>query len=164
MSEHVVTPEDINLPLPATQGGSVLHGELSTVLLYPTFYASEDSGLRYVLIECVGLSLSRFGYPNDEGLGEHRLYRKGLREIQGVAEVKDSDLLKEYESMSKRSHERIWGGRGILSQVPNPPSSKRHFVFSFKENVFEALCDALTLVGTFPDFSSAFDEAKQRIQ
>ena len=78
MSEHVVIPKDVKLPLPATQGGSVLHGELCTLLIYPTYYASDDSSLRYVLVECVGLGLSRFGYPNDEGLGEHRLYTRGL--------------------------------------------------------------------------------------
>ncbi len=164
MAEHVVTPEDIKLPLPATPGGTVLHDELSTVVLYPTYYASDDSSLRYVLVECEGLALSRFGYPNDEGLAEHRLYTKGLRDVLGVGEVKDSELLKEYESMSKRSHERIWGGRGMLSQVPYSRPSKRHFVFTFKENVFEAICDTLNLVGTYRDFSSAFDEAKQRIQ
>jgi hypothetical protein len=164
MGEYVVTPEDIKLPIPASAGGSVLHGEMSTFLIYPTYYSSGDATLRYILVECEGMALSRFGYPNDEGLVEHRLYDKGLRNVLGIAEVKNSEFLEEYEHMSARSRERIWGGRGMLSQVPNSPSGKRHFVLSFKENVFEALCDGLRLVGTFTDFSSAFDDAKERIE
>src|SRR3954454_17052351 len=101
MAEHVIAAEEITLPVPASSGGAVLHGEMCTVLIYPTYYATDDSALRYVLIECAGLALSRFGYPNDEGLGEHRLYAKGLRDVHGLAEVKDSELLAEYQSMCK---------------------------------------------------------------
>jgi hypothetical protein len=165
MAEHVVTPKDVKLP--ATEGGWVLHGEFSTYLIYPAYYSSEgstDSTLRYVLVECAGLGLSRFGYPNDEGLGEHRLYGKGLADVDGVGEVIESQLLEEYESMCKRSHERIWGGRGMLSQVQFTRTSKRHFVFSFKENVFEVICDSLRIVGLFPDSLSAFDQAKEKMK
>jgi hypothetical protein len=163
MNEHVIMPEDIKLPLPAS-GVSVLHGETSTFLIYPTYYGFRDKASQYILVECEELSLSRFGYPNDEGLGEHRLYNKGLKDVNGLAEVKNSELLAEYENMIRRSCERIWGGRGMLSQVPCSPSGKRHFVLSFKENVFEAICDTLRVVGVFSSYSEAFDELRQMIK
>jgi hypothetical protein len=134
-SELVVELEDIKLPLPSSPSDEVvLHGDLNSFLIYSTYYARDDKTLKSVLVECEGLSLSRFGYPNDEGIVEHRLFSKGLSKLNGFGEVKDSDLLKEYETMSKRSRERIWQGRGIPASAYFPPP-KRHFIVSFGECV-----------------------------
>ena len=163
MSEHVVKLEDVKLPLPSFPSGEVvLHGDRCSFLLYSTYHASDDRTAKSILIECVGLSLSRFGYPNDEGLPEHRLFGRGLGKVTGFGEVMDSELLNEYESMSGRSRERIGQGRGY------PPSnyiapSKRHFIIAFKENVFEAVCRELSLVGVFPDHSAALSQATLKI-
>jgi hypothetical protein len=162
MSEHVTNAQGIELPLPMGLEALVLHGDHSTFLIYASYYAANDSSLNYVLVECTRLGLSHFGYPNDEGLGEHRLYDKGLAKIHGFGEVHHSELLQEYESMRKRSRERIWRGRGV-PEVKYSPSSKRHFIISFKENVFEAICEDLQLVGVFPDHSSAMQEASRKL-
>jgi hypothetical protein len=163
MPEHVVELEDIKLPLPSSPSDEVvLHGDMKSFLIYSTYYASNDQTLRSVLVECEGLSLSRFGYPNDEGIAEHRLASKGLGKLSGFGEVRDSDFIKEYESMSKCSRERLWSGRGVPAvNYSSPP--KRHFIISFKENVFEAVCDELRLVGIFPDHSSALNQAAPKI-
>ncbi len=135
---------------------------MSSFLIYSTYYASDDRTAKSVLVACAGISLSRFGYPNDEGLTEHRLYRSGLGNLNGFGEVKDSEFLKEYETMSKGSHERIWSGRG-LSATKQAHQSKRHFIVSFKENVFEVICQELKIIGIFPDHSAALSEAGQKI-
>jgi hypothetical protein len=44
-----------------------------------------------------------------------------------------------------------------------PPSPKRHFIFQFKEHVFEVLCEDLRMVGIFPDYASALHEANKTI-
>jgi hypothetical protein len=159
MPEHVVELEDIKLPLPCSPSDEVvLHGDMNSFLIYSTFYASDDRSLKSVLVECVGLSLSRFGYPNDEGIGDHRLASKGLGELSGFGEVKDSEFLKEYESMSQRMEERMWGGREMPATGHSSPR-KRHFIVSFKENVFEAVCSELRLAGIFSNHSSALSQA-----
>jgi hypothetical protein len=163
MSERVVELEDIKLPLPSSPSGEViLHGDMNSFLIYSTYYASNDRTLKSVLVECEGLSLSRFGYPNDEGIAEHRLSNKGLGQLSGFGEVKDSELHKEYESMSRRSSERIWSGRKIPTSDYSPPST-RHFIVSFKENVFEVVCNNLRLVGIYRDHSSALSDAAKKI-
>jgi hypothetical protein len=163
MAERVVEIEGLKLPLPSSPSNEViLHGDLSSFLIYSTYYASTDRSLKSVLVACAGLSLSRFGYPNDEGLPEHRLFSKGFDSLNGFGEVEDSELLKEYESMSKRSSERIWSGRGAsFPYLEIPPH--RHFIISFKENVFEVICHELKLVGVFSDHSSALREATIKI-
>ena len=135
---------------------------MNSFLIYSTYYASNDGTAKSVLVECERLSLTRFGYPNDEGIAEHRLANRGLVQVSGFGEVKDSELIKEYESMRKRSRERIWAGRGISTAQFSFPA-KRHFIVSFKENVFEAVCDNLRLVGVFADHSSALKEAVSNI-
>ena len=163
MSEHVVELEDIKLPLPSSPSEEVvLHGDMDSFLIYSTFYASDNRTLKSILVACEGLSLSRFGYPNDEGIAEHRLFSKGLGNLNGFGEVKDSEFLKEYESMSKHSRERIWSGRKIPVSGYAPPM-KRHFIVSFKENVFEAVCNNLRLVGIFPNHSSALNDVAPKI-
>ncbi|MDB6121376.1 MAG: hypothetical protein JWQ71_369 [Pedosphaera sp.] len=161
-AEQVTTANDIQLPLPVGLEATVLHGELSTFLIYASYYATNDSSLKYVFIECTGMGLLRFGYPNDEGLGEHRLYHKGLASVHGFGEVHNSELLEEYESMRKRSFQRIWRGRDV-PEVKYSRSSKRHFIISLKENVFEVLCEDLRLVAVFPDQSSALQEAIRKL-
>ena len=163
MPEHVIKLEGIELPLPSSPSGEVvLHGDMTSFLIYSTYYASNDRTLKSVLVECEGLSLSRFGYPNDEGIAEHRLSSKGLGHLTGFGEVKDSELLTEYESMSRRSRERIWSGRRIPTSGYSPPS-KRHFIVSFKENVFEAVCNNLRLAGIFADHSSALSDVAMKL-
>ena len=163
MSERVVPLEGISLPLPSSPSDEVvLHGDMNSFLVYATFHASKDQTANTVLVECVRLSLCRFGYPNDEGIIEHRLYSKGLSDLLGFGEVKNSELVRECETMSQRSANRIWSGRGISLPKDSRPR-QRHFIISLKENCFEAVCDDLQLVGIFPDHRKALEEAKAKI-
>lgn len=163
MPEQVVELEDIKLPLPSSPSNEViLHGDLSNFLICSTYYASSDRSLNSVLVEFDVLSLSRFGYPNDEGLPEHRLFGKGLDNLNGFGEVKDSEFLKECESMSNRSSERICSGReASFKNYKLPPA--RHFIVSFKENVFEVVCRELKVLGVFQNHPAALREATTKL-
>src|SRR6266446_8849259 len=163
MAERVVALEAVSLPLPSSPRDEVvLHGDMNSFLIYSTFQASVGQLGKSALIECVRPSFCTFGYPNDEGIAEHRLYDKGLSDLLGFGEVKDSELVREYETMSRRSAHRIWSGRGI-SLPENSKPAKRHFIISLKENVFEAVCNELRLVGIFPDHLTALEEARAEI-
>ena len=84
-----------------------------------------DSSTRTV-IEFLGCLATQFGYPNDEALAGHPLYRLGLRPY-GVFEVIDSSWLERLSRQNKAAF----------------PSSSlnglRHFVITFHDSTFECL-------------------------
>lgn len=158
MAEHVIFPKDISLPLARDGDVIVLHGSLSSFLIYPTYDVAPFETEQFALIECTLVSLSRFGYPNDEGVPEHRLYDKGFSKTRMFGEVIESQLIEEYEAMHERSIQRIWADR-LRDPRKFPRRHKRHFIFSFKEDVFEVVCEELRIIGMFPDCATAYQEA-----
>ena len=74
----------------------------------------------------------KFGYPNDEALGGHPLYEKGLS-AYSIFEVRNSSwnkLLAEYN----------------LAAFPNPLSPERHsrhFIVTFHDSTLECLADCI---------------------
>jgi hypothetical protein len=74
-----------------------------------------------VLVVFEGCLIARFGYPNDEGLGTHPLYAKGLA-FYACQEVLDSSWPAEL---------------GVQQWAQN----LRHFVITFHDSTFECLAD-----------------------
>ena len=87
-------------------------------------------------------SITKFGYPNDEGRWGHRLYSKGLRSY-GVFEVIESEWLVELRKSNAKAFpdfKAVEGGR--------------HFIFSFHDSTFECIALDFSAVGEFPKVDS----------
>jgi hypothetical protein len=108
---------------------------------------SEDLGT--AVVECRGCSLTRFGYPNEEGQDDHPLWLKGLRDCDGIGEVINSSWKASLESLMDASARRIWRDRYYKSyNVPEGGQREwkwKHFIFIFHENIFECIADELVL-------------------
>jgi hypothetical protein len=122
----------------------------------------EDLGV--AVLDCQQCARSKFGYPNDEGLPEHRLYRCGMGETEtSVLEVVDSLWAKEVSEMMAASARRIWGGRGMdagwVSEL-----QLRHFIVMLKEATFACVASSLAVVRFFPPFDEAFANVIEKLK
>jgi hypothetical protein len=104
----------------------VWQDEHHAVVIFETDAATpEERGV----LRFEGLLQSRFGYPNDEALAGHPYATSGIG-FYGLFEVKGSGWLAEL-------------GRQNQVAFPNspwPPRPFRHFVLTFHDSTFEALC------------------------
>ena len=90
----------------------------------------ETRSERKVLVEIEGCLICQFGYPNDEALKGHRLYRLGLRPYR-VFEIVDSSWFHELTRQN-----RITFPSSDFGQL-------RHFVIAFHDSTFECLARTL---------------------
>ena len=122
MAEHAVELEvpyfdpEPNVPEPA-----LLHSERKCFLVY------WDRGSNRRALEFFRCSISKFGYPNDEALGGHRLFGKGLS-FYSCFEVIESEWIVELR-------------KGNEVNFPNFSSfaDKRHFIITFHDSTFECI-------------------------
>ena len=93
----------------------------------------DDPDQRVVVLVWEGVYSTRMEGPNDEAGGGHRLYGIGLREVQWMGEVLDSELIAELE-MRNRVHER---------HDPNRFAGYRHWVVALKGKTVEVVARSL---------------------
>lgn len=111
----------------------------------PTIVASEDRKLLAFehpdgsarILDLVNCTAIKFGFPNDEALHGHPLAAAGLTPY-ALHEIEHSPWLDELRSM-ERVHERS-------TTLPFPAA--RHFVFTFHDATFEAVAQAVRVVGS----------------
>lgn len=72
----------------------------------------------------------RFGYPNEEALEGHRLYRRGLRRYSGF-EVCNSSWI---DAMEKQNQVHHLHNKQLYSGL-------RHFIFTFHDSTLEFTSD-----------------------
>ena len=85
--------------------------------------------------EFSGCIAVRFGFPNDEALGGHALWKHGL-DFYAAHEVTGSLWLEQLRAI-ERHH----------PQAPTKPfPTARHFLLTFKESTLEAVAEGITLV------------------
>jgi hypothetical protein len=155
----VIRPYDIGCePSPSAPAETLVQDGWSTYLIFWAVSKScEGKYLRdlgVAVVECERCAVSKFGYPNDEGLPEHVLYAVGLREAtSAVLEVEGSSWVEQVVAQQRASSQRIWGGRGM--GVASSTSMLRHFIMPLKESTFECLADALSLRHVAKDFEGA---------
>ncbi len=105
---------------------------ISTILNSQGKY--DDLGRAVVQIK--GLVQSKFGYPNDEAFSGHPLYGRGFDGC-GVVEVFGGSWVRELIAQNK---------------IPFPNTRDnwkcRHFIFPFKEHVFECLANDIQVICT----------------
>ena len=165
-----VCPYDIGCePSPSVPAETLLQDGWKTYLLF--FAVSKRVGktgnlkdLGVAVLDCKECAMSKFGYPNDEGLPEHPLYSYGMANAKSsVLEVKDSTWAKDVSQQRLESARRIWGGRGMdWSWARNRP--ERHFVITLKEATFECIASELIVERFFKGFDEAFAHVIQEFK
>lgn len=153
-AETIVQTEDLTL---------VVFRGISTKLSAKGFY----DNLGFAVVECVRCSITKLGYPNDEGLPEHPLYSQGLTDADGIAEVSNSSWAATLGDQMTASAQRIFGDR--YNKAYNLAEGEariygwKHFIFQFKENIFECIADSLKLHSVNLSFQEAMAFVHQQI-
>jgi hypothetical protein len=115
--------------------------------------------LGVAVLDCQHCVMSKFGYPNDEGLVEHPLFSHGIADAEtDVLEVVDSPWAQEISEQRFASARRIWGGRGMSYDWARD-SKLRHFVVLLKEKTFECLASSLLV----EKFCQTYEEAYSHV-
>lgn len=157
----LVRPYDIGCePSPSVPAETVIQDGWKTYLLF--FAVSKAVGqsgylddLGVAVLDCDHCVMAKFGYPNDEGLPEHVMYRCGMGEAaSSVLEVVDSAWAAEVDGQRVASAQRIWGGRGISPEWVKDCKS-RHFIVTLKEKTFECLASSIAVERYCPTFAEA---------
>lgn len=170
--EHVI-PVDIGCwPSLSGSGEVIIQTEdLTFVVFQANLTTASESGRyegsRRAVVECVNCSLTKYGYPNDEGLLEHPLYSKGLSETIGVGEVINSTWMRMLEEQMDTSARRIHGNQ-YYKAYNVPPAGERiwnwkHFIFTFKEGTFECIAHDLRVTLTSKSYEEILSDISQRI-
>jgi hypothetical protein len=126
-----------------------------------TGFYKESAGT--AVIELVGCVITKFGYPNDEGLPEHPLYSFGLADASSsILEVVGSAWASDVAAQLRASSERIWRGRGMkLPDTHRAPG--RHFIVLLKEQTFECIATTLTVRHYAKDFAEAYSYVQKQL-
>lgn len=144
-------------PSPSVPCETLLQDGWDTFLLFEPFGSTGE----YVIVECEDCASSRFGYPNDEGLPEHRHYGDGLSADHASIYVsEESPWLSEITGEMRQSSERIWGGRGM--KVSTDREKLFHFIAPMKEATFECIASGLKIAHRAESYEAAFAYARDR--
>jgi hypothetical protein len=114
------------------------------------------------VLKCEHCVMSRFGYPNDEGLTEHPLYPAMAGTVSAILEVVDSpwcdEIVSQMEASARRirpdHYDRAWSSRVKL----------RHFIILLKERTFECVAESLAVELYADTFDEAFAHVIQRMK
>ena len=88
----------------------------------------------------------RFGFPNDEALGGHRLWGHGLQ-FYAAHEVMDSAWLAEVRE-TERHHP-------LAASVPFPDA--KHYLLTFHDTTMEAIARGIVVQGAFATMDAAIN-------
>ena len=131
--DKVVTLKSDFLPEAAVSGPLLLQTDDITFLTFNAVQTKDSVSAGTGILEFMQCSVTKFGYPNDEALEGHPLYRRGLRPY-GIFEALNSSWIR---TMTKQN--RV--------SFPNTPESKqRHFIVTFHDSTFE--CVAKDFIAT----------------
>jgi hypothetical protein len=160
-----IHPFDIGCePSPSVPAETLLADGWKTYLLFLAVSKTVDESgylkdLGVAVLHCDHCLMSKFGYPNDEGLHEHPLWEHGLADsTTSVVEVLDSPWAHQVSEQMLASARRIWGGRGMSYDWARDPKL-RHFVVLLKEKTFECLASSIRI----EKFCKTFDEAYSHV-
>lgn len=143
------------LPEAAVSGAVVYQTEYASWLVFNAMKRDangqlEDAGR--AVVELVRCSVSKFGYPNDEALPGHPLYKNGLDGGgYGVYEVLNPTWAKEVTKQNR------------VCFPKKPDSKQRHFLFTFHDSTFECLADDLRVTIRQEPFRAIIEELTGRI-
>ena len=122
--------------------------------------AGQLSDLGVAVVRCVGCSVTRFGYPNDEGMPEHPLFDALVRAPSAVLLVEESSWASEVNEQHRSARQRLWP-QAALTAEPFP--ALRHFVVCLKEATFECVAKDLRVEGFHATFREAYDDVWSKL-
>lgn len=161
MTQRLV-PYDIGCePSPSIPAEMLLQdGREAFLLFFATTPDITDSGylgdLGVAVVECIGWVITKFGYPNDEGLSEHPLYSIGLGDESTVYEVVNSEWALEVGQQMQDSSDRIWHKTDFIC------APLRHFIVLLKERTFECLAQDIAVNHYAKDHAAAVNYVHAR--
>ena len=109
----------------------------------------EEAGT--AIVEIIGCSSTKFGYPNNEAIAGHPLYAKGL-EAYDIFQVLNSSWDAEHAAQN-------------LISFPNPRLSQsrpKHFIFTFHDSTFECLADEIKIEVSNEPYAQIFRRISER--
>lgn len=129
-----VVPYDLGVEWEPNTSDPVLmqHGVNAHLAVDPYF---DDNDRRLVVIRlrrCQGVWL---GYPNDEGISGHRLYRRGLSDCRWTGEVLESEWIESIVTVAsahRRFSRESWVGL-------------RHWILLFKDKTAECIAREISV-------------------
>lgn len=143
MAEHVVEIEIPGFdPEPNVAEPVVVQAERACYLIY---WDREFVRRALRFTQC---SISKFGYPNDDGRYGHRLYSKGLRSY-GVFEVLESQWLLEL-----REANAVFEELASISSKYVLMEGGRHLIISFHDSTLECIATDVHMASEFPQLDS----------
>lgn len=174
--EEYVIPHDVGLkPSPSGSAEIVIQTAESTFVIFLAISSNRNtsglcSDMGVAIVECVGCRLTKFGYPNDEGRKEHPLYHKGLEPFPGIGEVINSTWNAEpkfqMETSARRIHGDGWDTYQKIYSVASKPKTEqvhKHFIFEFKDNVFECIARELKVTLSNESYQKILSDLNQLI-
>ena len=117
------------VPEADVSGAVLLQDEVSTFLTFNAVRQNTDGSrgeTGTAILTFKVCTLTKFGYPNDEALGGHPLYKRGLKFYE-IHEVKHSTWVKEKTEQNR------------VSFPQTPDSDARHFIITFHDSTFECI-------------------------
>ena len=140
-------------PGPEEWGPHVLQNEHLSFLLFDAIRGNEagaDRSAGTAIVTINGCLSTRFGYPNDEALGGHPLYRRGLRHYR-IFEVLNSSWISTMAEQNRLCfpHSDIF-------------ASDRHWIFTFQDSTFECVAKSLELEVSNTPFRELFQSICER--
>ena len=96
------------------------------------------------IAEFVGCMSVRFGFPNDEVLGGHPLYGRGLQ-FYAAHEVVESSWLSELRRIEVHHHPQ---------SLPTPFAESRHFLLAFHDSTLEAIARDVVVLDSFESMAA----------
>jgi hypothetical protein len=163
-----IVPVDLGCRISDPSGEILLQDGFVTYLLFGAVSTEPDQtgrlrDLGMAVLACEGCVVSKFGYPNDEGLPEHPLYRFGLQDVESSAfEVVDSEWVQEVAAQCQASRKRIWGEARAKAHAPGV--ALRHFVMPLKEATFECIAERLSVSRFLPTSDKALAYVRTQMQ
>jgi len=156
-----IQPFDIGCqPSPSVPAETLLQDGWATYLLFFAVSSEVDAtgfltDLRVAVLSAKNCVVTKFGYPNDEGLEEHPLFQFGMADCESsVLEAVESPWLEEMIRLKDASAKRIWTPRGKRLQSVRE-SGLHHFILPLKEATFECIAASIEV----ERFCDTFDEA-----
>jgi hypothetical protein len=140
-------------PEAAVSGPVLLQTDVDAFLTFNAVLMTADSRhapAGTAVIEFERCSVTKFGYPSDEALGGHPLYKRGL-ESYGVFEVLSSSWIRQMTEQNR------------VSFPHTTDSTQRHFIFVFHDSTFECVADSYQATLSTEPYEHILRQLKQRV-
>jgi hypothetical protein len=146
-------------PSPSVSAETLIQDSYRTYLLFFAVSNSVDEkgylkNLGVAILSIEDCIISKFGYPNNEGLPEHPFFGYGLAKSP-VLEITDSLWVKEILEQIDISSHRIRSD-DFNRQSSEKKSIKRHFIIALSEATFECIASSLIVERYCETFDEAF--------